>query len=108
MLFLRCLYHDLKKIRLIYELPVSVSKHVAYATLYIFAVESALAVASFVPVALNDISRTSASCPLNVCTHVPFLTSHNRHVPSIDPVAQYYPVNSNNVLLIYCVCPSNT
>jgi hypothetical protein len=40
--------------------PVKVNKQVAYDTLYIFAVESALAVASFVPVLLNAISKTSS------------------------------------------------
>lgn len=81
--------------------PVKVNKQVAYDTLYIFAVESALAVASFVPVLLNAISKTSSLWPEKVCKQVPFLTSQSLQVPSIDDVAQYYPVNSNKELLIY-------
>ena len=55
--------------------------------------ESALAVANLVPVALNEISRTSDVCPSNVFMHCPCLTSQSLQVPSIEPVAQYSPVN---------------
>ena len=68
-------------------------------------VESALAVASFVPVLLNAMSRTSSECAVNTFNYFPILTSHNRQVPSIEEVAQYYPVNSNWVLEIYFSCP---
>lgn len=44
-------------------IPFKVKIQVAYETLYILAVESALAVANFVPVELKAISSTSAVCP---------------------------------------------
>lgn len=80
---------------LVYDklVPFNVRRHAAYETLYILAVESALADANLVPVALKAISRTSPECPSKTLTQSPFLTSHNLHVPSIDPVAQYSPVN---------------
>jgi|694.fasta_scaffold147788_3 hypothetical protein len=74
-------------------LPCKVNKHVAYDTLYILAVESALAVANLVPVLLKAISKTSSVWPEKVFIQVPCLTSHSLQVPSIEEVAQYYPVN---------------
>jgi hypothetical protein len=56
-------------------------------------VESALAVASLVPVLLKEMSSTSSLCPENTFRHFPIRTSHNRQVLSIDEVAQYSPVN---------------
>jgi len=45
------------------NLPFKVNRQVASETLYILAVESALAVASLVPVELKAMSKTSPVCP---------------------------------------------